>query len=84
MRPKQNRDLQQADPDLYDDYYDDLPDDIDEFEDLAIDFYSTEWENPAGQKRQISARRQIERRNEFKEFYSELDGWGDYDLKDEW
>jgi hypothetical protein len=74
MSRTRKRDLQQTDFELDDDYYDELTDDIDEFEDLAIDFYST----------QVSARRLIERRNEFKEFYSELDDWGDYDSSDEW
>jgi hypothetical protein len=84
MKSTRKRDLQQTSFELEDDYYDDLTDDLDEFEDLAADFHSTEWENPARSKRQVSARRLIERRNEFKEFYSELDDWGDYDSSDEW
>ena len=74
-RPKSKRDIFEFD--LYDDYDGGLDDVLDSLSDLAEDFYSTEWKDPSRPKRKISARRQIEKRNELKDLESEFDGWDD-------
>ncbi len=82
--PKREQDLFQFESDLYDDYNDELDNDFDGLSDLAEDFYSTDWEDPSGPKRRISARRQIERRNDLKDLISEFGGWDEIDREDEW
>ena len=92
MKRMRKRDLQEYDAELYDKYSDDFDDDfedefddeIDSVSDLSRDFYSTDWEDPSGPKHRVSARRQIERRNELKDLISEFDDWDDYDLRNEW
>jgi hypothetical protein len=82
-RKKHKRGFEDFDFDPYDDYDDDSA--LDEFADLARDFYSTDWEDPSGHPRNLSTRRKIERRNELKELYSEFDDWGDgFELENEW
>lgn len=83
-RPKSKRDLFEFESDLYDDNNDDLDDGFDSLSDLAEDFYSTEWNDPSRPERKISAKRQIERRNELKDLVSEFDGWDDIDRNDGW
>ena len=66
--------------DLFDGYNgyaeeDDYGDDAMDITELSKDFYSTDWEDPAGSDHRISSRRKIERRNELKALRSELDEW---------
>lgn len=82
-RPKRKQDLFEFKSDLYDDY-NEPDDDFDSLSDLAEDFYSTDWEDPAGPKRKTTARRQIERRNDLKDLISEFGGWDEIDRNDEW
>ena len=79
MSRKRKRELQQEDSDLYSDYYGDLPDDIEGFEDLAADIYSTEWENPAGTRRNARMKRKARSRDDFKEYYSDFGDRSDFD-----
>ena len=84
MGSKHKRDLQEFGPDPYEEYDDDMIDDFDDIGDLTRDFYSTDWENPAGTRRRVSARRKIERRNELKDLFMEFDDWDDDDLRNDW
>jgi hypothetical protein len=81
-RRKRKQGFEDFDFDPYDDYDDDS--DLDEFADLAKDFYSTDWEDPSGTDHRVSARRRIERRNELKDLFSEFDDWDDPELDNEW
>jgi hypothetical protein len=81
-RRKRKQGFEDFDFGPYDDYDDDS--DLDEFADLAKDFYSTDWEDPSGTYHRVSARRRIERRNELKDLYSEFDDWDDPELDAEW
>ena len=67
--------------DPYDDYdydYDeDFSEDFDDNDNLSKDFYSTDWDDPLGSSKKLSARRKIERRNDFKALYSQFDDWYD-------
>lgn len=84
MGSKHKRNPQEYGPDPYENFDDDMIDDFDDFDDLTKDFYSTDWENPAGTKRRGNARRKIERRNELKDLFMEFDDWDDYDLRNDW
>jgi hypothetical protein len=65
--------------DPYDDF-DDMYDDDFDAKDLTRDFHSTEWgeENLSDWNGHGSARRKIERRNEIKRLYSELNDWEEF------
>ena len=56
---------------------DGFDDDNIDLTDLALDFYSTDWDDPRSLDR-ISARRQIERRRDLKRLNFELDDWDQY------
>jgi hypothetical protein len=67
-----------SDPyDDYEDYEDELGDDLGNIKHLSKDFYSTDWEDPRGSGKKFSARRRIERRNDFKALFSQFDDWYD-------
>lgn len=83
-RPKRKQDLCEFESDLYDDYNDELDDGFKSMSDLASDFYSTDWEDPSEPEGHISARREIERRNDLKDLITEFGGWSDFDRNDEW
>lgn len=69
--------MKDYDPDPYSDYDYDPEEEFDDIGNLAEGFYNSEWEHPIRSKRKISARRRIERRNEFKTLHSQLDDWDD-------
>lgn len=58
-----------------------LDDDLD-LDDLSRDIYSTEWGNEEFDPERVSARRKIERRQEMKRLYSQLQDWEEFGLED--
>lgn len=84
MGKKRKWDFDDLGFDPYDDDESGSDSEFDDIAELAGDFYSTEWEDPAGSDRRLSARRRIERRNELKDLYSEFDDWNDLELEKEW
>lgn len=77
---KHSRDF---DFDPYDDF-DDLYDDDLEKKEFARDIYSTEWGDHIEKDKRISSRRQIERRNEMKKLYSQLDDFEEFGEHSDW
>jgi len=61
-----------------DDDFDDLFDDDFDANDLSRDIYSTEWGEENETDDRISTRRKIERRNDMKKLYSQLDEWEEF------
>ncbi|MGD8384608.1 MAG: hypothetical protein PVF89_04280 [Lysobacterales bacterium] len=85
MGKKSRKSVREFDADPYMDFDDDeLDEDLYDFSDLSKDFYSTEWDNPAGRPGRLSTRRRIERRNDLKELYSQFDEWDEIELGKEW
>lgn len=71
---KNNREF---DDDPYDDF-DDLYDDDFNIKEFSKDIYSTEWGDDRPDRGRGNARRKIERRNEMKRLYSELNDWEEF------
>ena len=78
--------------DPLDDYNDELTEDLDDEvddelligEDISQGFKSADRESTSGERKQISARRMIERMNELKELNSQFDDWDDLDIGTKW
>ena len=77
---KQDYDL---DFDSFENMDDDFEDDFD-FKELSRDIYSTEWGDYAETEERSSSRRKIERRNDMKRLYSELNDWEEFGEQDNW
>lgn len=77
---KQNREFEFEPFDDLDDMYDD---DFD-LKELSKDFFSTEWNEPSQRSSHGTARRKIERRNEMRKLYSELNDWEEFGQTDDW
>ena len=77
---KQNREFEFEPFDDLDDMYDD---DFD-LKELSKDFFSTEWNEPSQRSSHGTARRKIERRNEMRKLYSELNDWEEIGQTDDW
>jgi hypothetical protein len=67
-----------------DDIFDDVYDDVFDLKGLPRDFSSLDWDEPAGQPAHGSARRKIERRNEMRKLYSELNEWEEFGRDENW
>ena len=67
---------QKPDYDPFEDL-DGFDDDNIDLADIALDFYSTDWDGTRSQDR-ISARRQIDRQRDLKRLNFELDDWDQY------
>jgi len=78
--PKHTSDL---DFDPYDDF-DELYDDDFDLKELSKDFFSTEWNEPTHRSSHGTARRKIERRNEMRKLYSELNDWEEFGQNENW
>lgn len=61
----------------YDDF-DDLFDDDFNIKSFSRNIHSTEWGDNGSERGRGSARRKIERRNEMKRLYSELNDWEEF------
>jgi len=68
----------------YDDYEDEFGDDVGNLKKLSKDFYSTDWEDPSGSENRFSTRRKIERRNDLRNLYSQIDDIDELDFGNEW
>lgn len=76
--------------DLYDDfdnYYDyeeEFGDDIGNLKNLSKDFYNTDWEDPSDSDHRISTRRKIERRNDLRNLYMQIDDGDEFEFGNDW
>ena len=70
--------------DEYDDYEEEFGDDARNFKKLSKDFYSTDWEDPSDSEHRVSTRRRIERRNDLRDLYSQIDDVDELDFGSEW
>lgn len=74
-----------ADPyDDFDDYEEEYGDDLGNLRKLSKDFYSADWEDPLDSDHRFSTRRKIERRNDLRNLYSQLDDGDEIDFGNEW
>jgi hypothetical protein len=83
MAKKSRKDTREIEFDPYDDFDDVYDDDID-LKSLSRDFFSTEWNEPSQRTSHGSARRKIERRNEMRKLYSELNDWEEFGQNENW
>ena len=72
------------DYDDYDVYEEEFGDDIGNINKLSKDFYSTDWEDPSESEHRFSTRRKIERRNDLRDLYSQVDDLDEIDFGNEW
>lgn len=90
MGSKRQTKTRDFEPDLYDDfddyedYQEDFGDDIGNLKNLSKDFYSTDWEDPSDSEHRFSTRRKIERRNDLRNLYSQIDDGDELDFGNEW
>jgi hypothetical protein len=70
--------------DDYEDYQEDFGDDVGNLKNLSKDFYSTDWEDPSDSEHRFSTRRKIERRNDLRNLYSQIDDADELDFGNEW
>ena len=82
-KPK-TRDFELDPYEEYEEYEDYLDDNIGNLKEISKDFYSADWDDPSGNIRRISPRRKIERRQELKNLYSQLDESDDFEMDYEW
>ena len=82
MASKKRKARQKMTFDPYDDM-DFMYDDDVEIKDIARDFYSADSRYESAVESRITARRQIERRRDMKNLYSQLDEWEDFG-DDDW
>jgi len=68
----------------FEEYEDYLDDNIGNLKEISKDFYSADWDDPSGNDHRISARRKIERRQEFRNLYSQFDDSDDFEMDNEW
>ena len=77
---KQNREFKFDPFDDFDEIYDAGFD----FKDITGDFDPSEWGDEVREKGRVNARRKIERRNEMKKLYSELNDWEEFGESESW
>ena len=82
MAKKAHRQNREFKFDPYDDF-DDIDDDFDA-KILKADFDDSDWEDASEWNYHGSARRKIERRNEMKKLYSELNDWEEFGESESW
>ena len=70
--------------DDYDDFEEEFGDDVGNVRKLSKDFYSTDWEDPSDSDHRFSTRRKIERRNDLRNMYSQMDDPDEIDFGNEW
>ena len=70
----------------FDSFSDDNEMDFDDFdfEDLTRDVHSVERDEIFEKEERFSTRRKIERRNDMKQLYSQIDDWDDTDNRHHW
>ena len=83
MATKNRKFREKLDYDPYDDYDEDFDGETD-IDELAKDFYSTDWEGAFKTDRRMNARRRIEHRRDMQRLYSELDDFEEYGENSNW
>ena len=86
-RKPKTRDYESAlydDFDEYDDYEEEFGDDTGQVRRLSKDFYSTDWEDPSDSEHRFSTRRKIERRNDLRNLFSQLDDGDELEFDNNW
>jgi hypothetical protein len=84
MAKKARKKYKELDFDPYDDV-DDLYDDELDVKELSKDIYSTEWGDDYFEpEERFSARRKIERRNDMRKLYSQLDEFEQFGDRGDW
>jgi len=68
---------QELDFDPYDEFDEDFDEDFD-VRDLSKNIHSSDWGDYYDTEERFSARRKIERRNDVKKLYSQLDEWEEF------
>lgn len=77
MASKKRKHRQKMKVDLYQDYDDYFDEDFD-INDIAKDFYGEEWNYYEESDDRMTARRKIEKRNDLKKLYSQLDDFEEF------
>ena len=83
MAKKARNHKRETDFDPYDEFDDIYDDDLD-LKELPRAFFSTEGNEPMQRTSHGSARRKIERRNEMRKLYSELNDWEEFGQDENW
>ena len=82
MAKKARKKFKELDFDPYDDF-DEFDDELD-VKELSKDINSSDWGDYYETEERFSARRKIERRNDMKKLYSQLDEWEQYGDRVDW
>ncbi len=83
MARKGRKHTRELDFDPFDDF-DDLYDDDLDLKELSRDFLGSDLDEAPGRGSHGSARRKIERRNEMRRLYSELNDWEEFGQDENW
>ena len=83
MTKKARKKYKELDFDPFDEFDDLFSDDLDGKE-LSKDIQSAGWDDYLETEERFSARRKIERRNDMRKLYSQLDEWEQYGDRVDW
>ncbi|MGK2927673.1 MAG: hypothetical protein ACSLE2_18825 [Lysobacterales bacterium] len=83
MAKKARKKFKELDFDPYDEFDDVFEEDID-VKDLSKDIPAGGWDDYFDTEDRFSARRRIERRNDMKKLYSQLDEWEQFGDRADW
>jgi len=84
MAKKARKKYKELDFDPYDEFDDGYDDEL-EVKEISGDIQSTGWDDEYGEtEERFSARRKIERRNDMKKLYSQLDEWEQFGDRVDW
>lgn len=84
MAKKARKKYKELDFDPYEEFEEDFDEEFD-VKELSRDIHSTEWgDDYYDTEERFSARRKIERRNDIKKLYSQLDEWEQFGDRADW
>jgi hypothetical protein len=83
MAKKARKKYKELDFDPFDEFDDLYSDDLD-FKELSRDPQNAGWDDYLETEERFSARRKIERRNDMKKLYSQLDEWEQFGDRGDW
>jgi hypothetical protein len=83
MAKKARKKYKELDFDPFDEFDDLFSDDLD-VKELSKDIQSAGWDDYLDTEERFSARRKIERRNDMRKLYSQLDEWEQYGDRVDW
>lgn len=83
MAKKARKKFKELDFDPYDDF-DDFEDEELDVKELSRDSHNKDWGDYYDTEERFSARRKIERRNDIRKLYSQLDEWEQYGERVDW